>query len=266
MKTVLLASVSIIALFAAGGARSADLAPRPVYKAPIAAPLPAPSWTGCYVGGQVGGGWGRNQINQSSTTTTTFASAPTIVNVRGSSGNIDTSGAVAGGQIGCDYQFYSNWVVGLQGAALWSGISGTGPDPHDPTDIIGVKTTWLASVTGRLGYAGLLPQTLLYAKGGAAWAGYRFDLQSAALNFGAPGFNQTRSGWTVGGGLEWMFARSWSVFVEYNHYDFGDGSVAVFSPAPGSLNTIASKSTIDTATVGVNYRFNWAEPPIKARY
>jgi outer membrane immunogenic protein len=271
MKKVLLASVAVGALFAANGAQSADLAARPVYKAPVAVPLPAPSWTGCYVGLQVGGGWGRNKITQTENSVTPGASsAPTVVVNRASTGNIDTSGAVAGGQVGCDYQFSSNWVIGLQGALLWSGISGTGPDPHDPTDTLGVKTRWLSSVTGRFGYAGLLPNTLLYAKGGAAWANYRFDLQSADLSFGVPSVDQTRSGWTVGAGLEWMFARNWSVFVEYNHYDFGGGNVAAFSPilcvGCTATNTISSISKVDTVTAGVNYHFTWANPPVTARY
>jgi outer membrane immunogenic protein len=261
MKSMFLGSAAIGALIAVSA----------VNAGPVAAPLPAPSWTGCYVGGQVGGGWGRNNITQTQNSVTPAGfSAPTVIVNRASTGNIDTSGAVAGGQVGCDYQFNSNWVIGLQGALLWSGISGTGPDPFDPTRTLSVNTRWLSSVTGRFGYAGVVPNTLLYAKGGAAWANYRFDLQSASLNFGVPSVEQTRSGWTVGAGLEWMFARNWSVFVEYDHYDFGGGNVGAFSPilcgGCTATNTISSISTVDTVTAGVNYRFNWTDPAVKPRY
>jgi outer membrane immunogenic protein len=69
-----------------------------------------------------------------------------------------------------------------------------------------------------------------------------------------------RSGWAVGGGVEWMFAPSWSVFCEYNYMDFGRRNVA-FTAGPGTIGIRTINSTrlaMQTALIGVNSRFNWA--------
>jgi outer membrane immunogenic protein len=70
-------------------------------KAPTPA-VPAFSWTGCYIGGNIGGGWGREA-----------ASAPFLA--PGISVTGDTSGVIGGGQIGCNYRFAPNWVIGIEG-------------------------------------------------------------------------------------------------------------------------------------------------------
>src|SRR5262249_42775698 len=177
MKKLLLAGVAASALTIAhsGNAPAADMA----LKAPP--PPPVFSWTGCFGGVQVGWGWARHKIDQSQFNTiagTTFRSA--------SSGHIDSSGAVFGGQVGCDYQFVgSSWVVGIQGTFLGTDLDRTGQDPHNgvtqtviglpaiPNTFtggsIGVRTRSLASVTGRVGWTGWSPQTMVYVRGGGAW-------------------------------------------------------------------------------------------------
>src|SRR5713101_1902643 len=108
MKKILLGSVATGALMAAGSANAADLGPRPAYKAPpIVAPIPVFSWTGCFVGAHGGYAWAKNDVREH----TTFSSSPAF----SGSQSQDTSGAIFGGQIGCDYQFSSNFVVGIQG-------------------------------------------------------------------------------------------------------------------------------------------------------
>ena len=91
------------------------------------------------------------------------------------------------------------------------------------------------TVTGRIGYL-FTPQLLGYVKGGGAWTqvDYVFNgtVPSFFLSENALGVN--RSGWTVGGGLEWMFAPGWSVFGEFNYMDFGNRDVA-FVPAPATV-------------------------------
>jgi outer membrane immunogenic protein len=242
MKKVLLAGVAGIALVT-GSAHAADLSRRPVYKAPAPAMAPAFSWTGCYIGGNIGGGWGR-----------TTASAPSLA--PGISLTGDTSGVIGGGQVGCNYQFAPNWVIGIEGdgeaadikgdaAATVLGITGTA---HARTD-------WIASVTGRLGWT--WDRWMLYAKGGAAWAGdkYSADIPIFAEHIQA---NQTRAGWTVGGGVEWAFWQNWSAKVEYDFYDFGRRDVTftgtIFG-VPEVVPGINVKQTISTVKFGVNYRF-----------
>src|SRR5215813_2075968 len=123
MKKLLLAGVAASALTIAHQGNAADLA-RPALKAP---PLPVYSWTGCFGGVQVGWGWQRNKIDQ-----TQFNTFPGIVNASASSGHIDSSGAVFGGQLGCDYQFAgSSWVIGVQGTFLGTDLNRVGQDPHN---------------------------------------------------------------------------------------------------------------------------------------
>ena len=112
-------------------------------------------------------------------------------------------------------------------------------------------------------------------KGGAAWA----SASGAALIVPAAGVvgesaNFTMSGYTVGGGLEWMFAPGWSVFGEYNYMNFGTKSVnftstgsagGLFGAAGALADTNLIKLTTQTALVGVNYKFNWGGPVV-ARY
>src|SRR6202162_1275411 len=111
MKAILLAgaTVSLMTVSAFG----ADL------EMPITA-LPAPppfTWTGCYAGGQVGGGWGQKDLNDS---------AGIVSPITGfTSANQNISGYMLGGQIGCDYQFASNWIVGIEGTATGGKIGGS---------------------------------------------------------------------------------------------------------------------------------------------
>ena len=98
---------------------------------------------------------------------------------------------------------------------------------------------------------------MLYAKGGAAWAGdkYSADIPIFAEHIQA---SQTRAGWTVGGGVEWAFWQNWSAKVEYDFYDFGRRDVTftgtIFG-VPEVVPGISVKQTISTVKFGVNYRF-----------
>jgi outer membrane immunogenic protein len=205
---------------------------------------PSPTtWTGCYIGGHLGGGWGQKTV-----------SVPSLapgVSVTG-----DTSGFLGGGQVGCNLQFGSNWVIGIEGDGSGSDIRG------DITQtVLGItgtahaQTDWIASATGRLGWA--WDRWLLYAKGGAAWAG---DKYSAFI----PEFNEqleaseTRTGWTVGGGIEWAFWSNWSAKAEYDYYDFGTRTLTLtgtFAGAPIQVPGVNVRQRISVGKFGMNYRF-----------
>jgi outer membrane immunogenic protein len=246
-RALLLASVSPAALMVGGGAQAADLA----LKAPAMA-VPAYSWTGCYVGAHLGLGWGRQDMTETGTNTISNGSftAPSTLTETGSSG-LDSSGGLFGGQIGCNYQFASNWVVGLQGSAAYSNINGNADDPLGDAYSISMKTPWLASVTGRLGVTAWDNRALFYVTGGAAWDGNRWDLHNAFGSFSPATFSETRTGWVAGGGIEWALNPVWSVFAEYDYYQFDNGTTI----AESSGNVFSTgKQEIDAFKVGVNYK------------
>ena len=66
-----------------------------------------------------------------------------------------------------------------------------------------------------------------------------------------------RTGWTVGAGVEWMFAPNWSVFAEYNFMGFGTQS-ANFTGCGGTCVVSANaKADVQNVLAGVNYKFNF---------
>jgi outer membrane immunogenic protein len=260
MKKILLASIAgAAALMTIARANAADLGLRPMYAAPRAF-----TWSGCYIGGNIGGGWGRETVSIPNLGQTT--GVPELAGVSLPSVTGDTKGVVGGGQVGCNYQVAPNWVIGIEGDGEAAGIKGdvtqsvsfTDPRTGGPNTVTGTahaKTEWIASVTGRVGWA--WDRVMLYAKGGTAWAG---DKYSADL----PAFNEhiatsvTRPGWTVGGGVEWAFWENWSAKVEYDYYDFSTRNLALpgtIFGVPEIVPGINVKETISTVKFGINYRF-----------
>jgi hypothetical protein len=93
-------------------------------------------------------------------------------------------------------------------------------------------------LAGRAGWLAQ-PNLLLYAQGGAAWTQATFTFNDpTGLNVGE--VSRNKSGWTVGGGVEWMFVPHWSMFVEYNFLGFGTNSSSVI--ACGGACILSGKS------------------------
>jgi outer membrane immunogenic protein len=163
---------------------------------------------------------------------------------RGDENNIfagSSDGTFLGGvQVGYDTQFAPNWVFGLE--ANYS-FKDTNSD---------FANRGLGSVTGRLGYT--WGPALLYVKGGYGWADTRFS-----NGFAGDGGSD---GYTVGGGLEYLFTQNWSGKIEYQYYDFGN--VNVFSPAGAFLGQVRNDE--HTIKAGINYRFGWGGAPVVAKY
>ena len=156
MKRLLIASVSLLA-FSATTASAADIR-RPVYRAPPPLP-PIWSWTGCYIGAHVGGGWGHKTWSDPFLTGLEFSSH-------------DTSGWLAGGQIGCDYQAGA-FVFGIEGDYSWANLRGESVDLLSNGTITDhTKVEAFGTLTGRLGWT--WHRTLFYLKGGAAFARDRY--------------------------------------------------------------------------------------------
>jgi len=239
-----LSGVALIALAAVTTASAADLA----LKAPSAAPVKF-TWTGCFIGGHVGAA----------------VSEDRRTGITGTSADSSSSGFAGGGQIGCDYQFAPNWVIGGEGRAAWTSLDSTKSSsvifssfrglPARVPSQIRLRNDFLGSATARLGYV-YAERWLVYARGGAAWT--RENIDDAFINPAGraadPSATVNRSGWTAGAGVEWAFAPHWSANVEYNYYDFGSKGVLLTGPVNNvTINSL--KDTIHAATIGVNYRF-----------
>jgi opacity protein-like surface antigen len=250
MKKMLLATAAALAVTIAGSARAADLPLKS--ETPFAARF---TWTGCYLGGHLGGGFAHKDITDpaqlvqdsflgpgSTTGITTVSPAP--------------NGVVIGGQIGCDYQFAPSWLVGIEGAASGSTMKASRtvgfPLGNPDTALVQAKTDFLTSVTGRLGYA--FDNVLLYAKGGVAMAADRYDVTGsfAGTPFGFVGL-ENRFGWTAGGGVEWAFSPHWSASVEYDYYQFGHRVIAMSDPTNVFLGNVDVRQNIQVIKVGANF-------------
>lgn len=199
-------------------AQAADLAPRPYTKAPPYVPAPIYNWTGFYLGGHIGGAFGgsNNLV------------AP------GVAFNNNDGVFMGGVQVGYDNQFAPNWVLGLEADYSFLDTNGNA-----------FVNRGLGSVTGRLGYT--WGPALLYVKGGYGWADSRYTNGFSG--------NGGRDGYTVGGGLEYLFTQNWSGKVEYQYYDFGSVTYLTPTQVVGGF-----RNDQHTVKVGLNYRFNWGAP------
>lgn len=249
MKKLLLATVGVVAM--ATTASAADLPARmPVKAPPYVAPLY--NWTGFYIGGHLG--WARVDLDQTLLTTAApFAAGTTL-------GRSD-DGFLYGGQLGFNWQAGA-WVFGIEGelSGVDIGSSGTatGVVAGVPVTVNGsAGIDWIASVTGRVGYAfGPLGNILVYAKGGIAWMDWSACASGTAggVFFTGGCGGGTETGWTLGAGLEWGFAPNWSAKIEYQYYDFDDQRVGfVGGPLVGAA--VSTDLTTQVVKVGVNYRF-----------
>jgi outer membrane immunogenic protein len=249
MKKILLATTCLALSSAA--AMAADMTMPMQTKAPAYAP--AFSWTGCYVGAHVGGG----------TLTSPASNSEGAANANG-------SGAIAGGQVGCNYQD-GNWVFGLEGEGYWSGIKATQNSSFIPTvlnpggqaEAFGTttKNSNDFTIAARTGIA--FDRTLIYGKGGWAWGNYK--VTSFDTGFGAPPIPSSSSqsgyldGFMVGVGIEHALTRNWTVKLEYDYIGFGSKELA-FNQCSGNVcaqtGTSSVSSTKQLFKVGANYLFD----------
>src|SRR5579871_3705921 len=219
--TAKLAGIGAVLALLATPALAADL--RPMYTKAPPPPPPAFSWTGCYVGGNVGGMWGHKDWTNE-TVGTTFGQPI---------GSHDADSWLGGVQGGCNYQFAGRWVVGVQGDYDWTDASGTNLDQIaiGRTDRTRIRN--LASVTGRIGYG--WDRFLGYVKGGGAWTRDDYDVFTTATGVTAATASETRSGWTIGVGGEYAFMPNLSAFIEYDHYDFGTNNNTFLAVGGGAF-------------------------------
>jgi outer membrane immunogenic protein len=226
MKALLLAATVAVTLAVLPAANAADFpARRMPEKAPAYIPPQLYSWTGFYIGANGGGGFGRSALH-----------------FPGEMDRFDVAGGLIGGTVGFNYQLGSV-VLGLEGDLDWSTINGSG------ACIVGTlscqtKNDWLGTARGRIGYA--FDQFLPYVTGGAAFGN---------LNAGMPAFgliDATRTGWTLGAGIEYGFLPNWSAKLEYLYVDLGSVDCGA---GCGGIVPAADRFSTSVFRAGINYRF-----------
>jgi len=263
MKKLLVAGIAAAA-FCGAPALAADLPTKaPVYKATPAL-APTMNWTGCYIGGNVGYLWGSKDTDYISFTPP--GSVTTLVNDH--EGHTSPRGWAYGGQLGCDYQFNNNWIVGIRG--MWDGANATGTSTFktDPgLNFNNYKISQFATLVATFGVL-LNPTFELYALGGFAWVRDQLNFTDNTSVF-ATG-NQTRSGFDVGIGMKWMFAPHWDLFVEYDYMSFGTKHMTlsgIVAPELGFSYDVTVAQHVDKILVGINYRFgDMGKAPVVAKY
>jgi outer membrane immunogenic protein len=267
---LIMTSLAVLAL-ASGSARAADM---PVKAPYLKAPPPAYSWTGCYLGGYVGGSVA------SGSATDLFSPSGAAYNGGGPNGEGYQDSVIGGGTLGCNYQV-SAWVFGVEGEYGYIhntssfGWPGVGTPPSDGTSLDTKYNStignWYAVAAGRVGYA--YDHTMFYVKAGAAWTNVSssvVDSCTTAVICGpgvvnAAGGISNALGYAAGGGLEWAFAGNWSLKAEALYLGFNK-SYAVCGPGGGTTLCGSEKLTgIMTAKIGLNYRFDWGGPLV-AKY
>jgi outer membrane immunogenic protein len=208
----------LLAAPASTGAASADPLP--------SAPLDA-QWGGFYAGGELGGAW--------STFDWTYTN-PNFFNtlgatLLGSDFSQSASGVIGGAFAGYNYQT-GPWVLGVELSAAGSSLERQQPSPFFPAiDTYTSKIIWLATATGRVGYA--WDRWLVFAKGG--WAGADVELTLDDNLLGVSADSKTwANGWTLGAGAEYMLREGISLGVVYDYVDLSIDGKSITCPACGT--------------------------------
>ncbi len=273
MTNRLMASIAAAALTAVGAiaAQAADLPTRKEAPAPIFVPPPF-TWTGFYVGANLGGIWG-----SSSATSTLYSAGFPILQTFFPNGSLGSSGTgvIGGGQAGYNWQSGS-FVFGGEADFDWTSLSrnksSVGPrfiDPFGVSDFLTVngsaRLNWLSTVRARAGFV-VTPDNrlMVYGTGGFAFGGASshltvFDATDGLAWSGSK--NNTRTGWTLGAGAEYAITNNITVRGEYLYDNLGNSNaVTVGNPAsqllfPGVYATSKVHYDGSILRAGVNYKF-----------
>jgi outer membrane immunogenic protein len=270
MKNLLQTS-AVLMVLAASPAMAADIA----VKAPPPAAVPVYSWTGYYVGGNVGGVWSDDKASLVFPDALGFFVPVT-----------NTGGAafIGGVQQGFNWQFDPRWVWGLE--ADWSFtnagrsvsqrlLSVAGQPVFASSGTLGTRLDWVGSARNRLGFL-IIPSVMLYGTGGVAFG--KIDYTGAAainnpLGFvysANTAFNKTAVGWTAGAGVEWMITQHWLLRGEYLFYDLSSAQnvsstnplvfhglcIVGFCPPPSTTTAFAwGQMRLNEVRAALSYKF-----------
>jgi outer membrane immunogenic protein len=251
-KKLFLASVGAIALTGSAALAAEPLPPPPIF-----------TWTGVYVGGQVGYAWGAGNFNVTGfdPTARTFISG-TLAN--------NPNGVIGGAHLGYQYQF-NQLVLGIEGSVDGTSLTNTATFPiafrggnlsaETSADVQG-------SVRGKIGIA--WDRLLIYGTGGVAFGGFSTDFRLVAPNvpiLATAHTSSTRVGWTAGGGIEYAVVNNWWVFAEYRFTDFGTLRDNLLANGGAFFNG-RRRLEENQVQVGFSYRFELPPPvpPVVAKY
>ena len=285
VKTI--ATAVFAAMAASSVASAADMAPR-YTKAPPPI-VEVWNWTGFYIGGNAGYSWGRSDSTLNYFNTATGAAiVPPPGSITGA--RFDMNGAIAGGQIGYNWQ-NGSWVWGVEADAQWSDEKGRanllcsatligGPCLPGltflPAGVTGTNVAldqsleWFGTARLRGGWLAS-PRVLLYATGGLAYG----EIKTTATLSGATpagvlvsstgSTSDIRVGWTVGAGIEGMITQNWTAKLEYLYMDLGDFNAGTYTLAPASVigARVDSNFRDHILRAGINYKFGG---PVVAKY
>jgi len=221
--------------------------------------LPVFSWTGFYIGGNIGGAWSNNRWND------------TLVVTNFNNGNNGVF--IGGGQIGGNYQI-GQFVIGAEWDFDWAANNNNSAAVFVPgvgNIAVTANNRWISTVAARFGWA--IDHVLLYGKAGGGWVGSN-NLTVTNLTTGASltcgSFlnscgNNNNGGWLLGAGVEYAFAPNWTVKAEYDYLGLGNRTFFVPATAPflaGDTFT-SNNRNVQMVKIGVNYLFGG---PAATRY
>jgi outer membrane immunogenic protein len=240
--------VALLAVFVVGPAMAADF---PVKAAPP--PVPIYTWTGWYVGGNAGYGWGDSSDPRISIFDSTGVVLAPYFAAPGSNAfqSVRPNGFIGGGQLGYNYQsgnFVYGGIADFQGSAMRGSSLGIAtPGAFAPTNqTLSAKEDWLGTVRGRLGVAS--QNWLFYGTGGLAYGQVESSLTFSTFDRPTPFIlsgsqESTKVGWAAGVGAEYGVTRNWSVGIEYLHFDLGNDTVTAPVTVPAGFPPMTISAT-----------------------
>jgi outer membrane immunogenic protein len=248
----------VLATAIAGPAAAADMGyPRMPMKAPSYAP--AFSWTGTYVGANLGGIWGFFDVNPTTTNNITGAvGAPGLM-------SINNTNLIGGVQAGYNWQI-GQWVLGFEQDYQFTGLKRTATFAAPAGlflagDSIAVKTDYLAATRAKVGMA--WDRAMSYAAGGLETG--MFDVTSGYVTRGAGGSpalgftdaDKLHFGFNVGAGVDYAVTNNVFIGVEYRYLNLGKETynLGAFTPAGVAAQTVAS--TVNLSASEVTARLNF---------
>jgi len=245
------ATLAWATLSVTGIANAADLGRPPPAPPPIPTYIPF-SWTGFYIGGNLGVAWTQKGAFTDSLGNNFAAESQSTV-------------FTGGGQVGANYQINYWLVVGVEADFDWMS------DHNNKSNAVFIPALgsafqvsandkWITTVAARVGVTAA--NALFYAKGGGGWVGSNeFTLTNVTTGASITGSNNSsNSGWLVGAGVEYAFAPNWTAKVEYDFLGLSNTSFTVPAGAlglPTGYTVSTSNRDIQMLTVGFNYLFNW---------
>ena len=238
-------------------------------KAPMMMPIAPSNWSGWYIGANAGYSWGHSSVNYAQDPGNFFGvsglSQPLALST-----NLSPGSFIGGGQLGFNYQAGA-WVFGFETDFQWRDRTNTTAFVLNSTSdmlTLSDEQKWVGTVRGRLGWSPpSMSNWLFYGTGGLAYGSFAHSVTqfcNAGCNFTRTFTDSvTKTGWTVGGGVEWALNRNWSLGAEYLYMDFGTDTLragSAFDQGPGlgpifTNTTVSFHETSQIARMKLNYKF-----------